>query len=193
MYKQRDARKAFIKEDITSPEERAALFGGLRLRVRIENAGSGDLKRVTELINRTNQFNLEGSRTTFKEVNTWHASAEHVILLGHTSDRFGDMGTTCIAVARFEASEARMLPFVLSCRVFGYGIEFAVMNQLKRIAVQRGAARIIGRYLPTPVNSPCKDFLVESGFASDGDQWVFDLANGPVLPEPAWLQVEVQQ
>jgi FkbH-like protein len=191
MYKQRDARKAFIKEDITSPEERAALFSGLGLRVKIENAGSRDLKRVTELINRTNQFNLEGSRTTFKEVSTWHASADHVILLGHTSDRFGDMGTTCIAVARLDGSEARILPFVLSCRVFGYGIEFAVMNQLKRIAGQRGVARIIGRYLPTPVNSPCKDFLVESGFVRDGDQWVFDLANGPVTPEPAWLQVEV--
>jgi len=190
MYKQREARKAFIQEDVSSPEERALLFHSLNLTLTIQRAQISDLKRVTELINRTNQFNLEGSRTTIREVSGWHESPDHLILLGQTADRFGDMGTTCVAVVACSASEMRILPFVLSCRVFGYGIEQGVMNHLKLIARQRGVQRIIARYLSTPQNSPCKDFLANSGFHLADDVWSTSTDAAP-SPNPAWVAVKV--
>jgi FkbH-like protein len=190
MYKQREARKAFIHEDVSSSEERAQLFQSLDLRLTIQRAQLNDLKRVTELINRTNQFNLEGSRTTFREVSAWHGSPDHLILLGRTSDRFGEMGTTCVAVVVCSATEMRILPFVLSCRVFGYGIEEGVMNHLKQIARQRGVQRVVGRYQPTPQNSPCKDFLANNGFQLVDSVWSIDTDAAPT-PNPPWLQIKV--
>ncbi len=191
MYKQREERKAFVREDIASDEDRAALFSLLGLKLTISVAKSDDLKRAAELINRANQFNLEGSRVTFNEVNDWHHSPDHVIVLGQTEDRFGDMGTTCVAVVHVDGSQMRLLPFVLSCRVFGYGIEHGVMSHLLDIALERGVKRIFGRYVETPQNSPCKDFLAESGFARDGDLWVREPASpGPSCPE--WLKVSVR-
>jgi len=188
MYKQREQRKAFIKEDVASADEKLALFKSLDLRLAITHAAAGDLKRVAELINRTNQFNLEGSRTSFKEVADWHESPDHVILTGQSSDRFGDMGTTCVAVARIDAGEMVLLPFVLSCRVFGYGIETSVLNCLKDIAQRLGVGRIVARYLPTPQNAPCKDFLRDNGFSEDGGRWIF--AGGAATPaDPPWLRV----
>jgi FkbH-like protein len=191
MYKQREVRKAFVKEDVSSPEERAALYQSLDLRLIIQNAKIGDLKRVAELINRTNQFNLEGSRTTVREVTHWHESPDHVILLGQSADRFGDMGTTCVAVAEFGPTEMRILPFVLSCRVFGFGIEYGVMNHLRQIARQRGILRIIGRYKATPQNTPSKDFFASSGFVQlDDEVWSSDTAaESPRVP--AWLMITV--
>jgi FkbH-like protein len=191
MYKEREARKAFIQDDISSPEERADLFRSLELQLTIQSAQAIDLKRITELINRTNQFNLEGSRTTFREVSAWHKSPDHLILLGQTGDRFGDMGTTCIAVVECNESEMRILPFVLSCRVFGYGIEQVVMNRLKQIARQKGLARIIGRYQATPQNAPCKDFLADNGFVNKDELWSFDVAAGPELPDPVWVKITI--
>lgn len=189
MYRQREERKAFVQEDDIVPEaEREAMFGSLGLKLTIARAGANDLKRVAELINRTNQFNLDGSRTTLREVREWHESPGHVILLGHTADRFGEMGVTCIAVARIAGSEMVLLPFVLSCRVFGYGIEHAMIEYLKRTAGAQGASRAVGRYLPTPQNSPCKDFLAESGFAPQGEIWVAELP-GVGKPPPSWLEV----
>jgi FkbH-like protein len=190
MYKQREARKAFIKDEVSSEEERAALYASLKLKMTISRALPNDLKRVAELINRTNQFNLEGSRTSFKEVSHWHESADHLILLGQTSDRFGDMGTTCVAVVRFDAAEMRLLPFVLSCRVFGYGIERGMMNHLKQLAGSRGVKRIVGRYVPTSQNAPCKDFLGDNGFVQEGDQWVTD-GTAP-MANAAWLDITTQ-
>jgi FkbH-like protein len=193
MYKQREARKAFAAEQVSSVEERAALFSSLKLRLAIHSALPTDLKRVAELINRTNQFNLEGSRTTLREVRTWHESPDHVILLGASADRFGDMGTTCIAVAHCLGTEMHILPFVLSCRVFGYGIEHGVMNHLKQIARSRSLHRIVGRFQPTSQNAPCKAFLAESGFVEAGGQWVFDTASGAGVATPGWLEVTISE
>jgi len=191
MYKQREERKAFIKDEVSSDEERAQLFASLDLKLVISRAQPSDLKRVAELINRTNQFNLEGSRTSFKEVSEWHGSPDHLILLGQSSDRFGDMGTTCVAVVHVDAGEMRLLPFVLSCRVFGYGIERAVMNHLKLVAQQRGVRRVVGRYAPTPQNAPCKDFLADNGFTQEGGAWVM-IPDSAAMPNPEWLRVAVR-
>jgi len=190
MYKQREARKAFIQEDVSSIEDRAKLFLSLKLSLTIQPAKSSDLKRVVELINRTNQFNLEGNRVTFREASVWHTSPDHMILLGRTGDRFGDMGTTCVAIVASGAIEMRILIFVLSCRVFGYGIEHAVMNHIKLIARQRGVRRIVGRYQSTPQNSPCKDFLADSGFNLTNDMWSID-TDTPPLPDPVWLAITI--
>ncbi|MHB8622291.1 MAG: HAD-IIIC family phosphatase [Sulfuricaulis sp.] len=190
MYRQREQRKAFIKDDISSDEEKTALFTTLQLRLKITRAQPADLKRVAELINRTNQFNLEGSRTSFKEVTQWHASHQHLIITGQTADRFGDMGTTCVAIVRFDGEEMILLPFVLSCRVFGYGIERSMLNYLKIAAAEKGVRRIVGRYIPTPQNAPCKDFLRDNGFLEQGECWVFDVGTSSPA-NAAWLQVEV--
>lgn len=192
MYQQREERKAFVREDIASDEEKAALFRSLGLKLTITLARPGDLKRVAELINRTNQFNLEGSRTSVKEVTEWHQSPKHMVLTGQTGDRFGDMGTTCVAVARVEGAEMELLPFVLSCRVFGYGIERSVMNHLKAQARRTGLQRIVGRHVPTPQNAPCKDFLADNGFKEEGGRWIFHVGAAKTS-DAEWLEVVVAE
>jgi FkbH-like protein len=188
MYQQREERKAFIKEDVVTDEDRSEMFASLQLKLQISVAQQADLKRVTELINRTNQFNLEGSRTTVREVAHWHASSDYIILLGKSSDRFGEMGTTCIAVAKFDADRMYLLPFVLSCRVFGYGIERCLMNHLLTLARSRGVKTAVGRYVATPQNGPCKSFLADSGFISTGDVWEFN-TDCVEAPTPQWLEI----
>jgi FkbH-like protein len=190
MYRQREERKAFIKEDASNDEEKATLFAALQLKLKITRAQPADLKRVAELINRTNQFNLEGSRTSFKEVAQWHASPRHVIVTARTADRFGDMGTTCVAVSRIDGKDMTLLPFVLSCRVFGYGVERSVLNYLKTVAADKGVRRIVGRYVSTPQNAPCRNFLPDNGFREEREQWVFNVGT-PSPADAEWLQVEV--
>lgn len=190
MYRQREERKAFAAADLATDSEKAALFATLQLKLTIAAARPGDLKRVAELINRTNQFNLEGSRTTLKEVQQWHAAPDHHLLIGQTADRFGDMGTTCVAIVRIVADRMELLPFVLSCRVFGYGIERSMMNHLKALAANAGLRAIVGRYVETPQNAPCRDFLSDNGFREDAGHWVFEV-DGAAPPAVQWLRVEV--
>lgn len=67
-----------------------------------------------------------------------------------TRFRFGEMGTTCVAMAHADEVEMTLLAFVLSCRVFGYGVERSVPSRLESIAVEKGARRLVGCYVRTP-------------------------------------------
>ena len=66
-YREREEREKFLGEE-AAEHDPAALMAGLGLRANVRFAGRSDLERVVELINRTNQFNLNGTRTSFREV-----------------------------------------------------------------------------------------------------------------------------
>ena len=156
--------------------------------VRIREAEADDLKRVAELINRTNQFNLQGSRTSFAEVKRWFDDPATTILLASADDRFGSNGTVCVAVARHAATTAVEVPvFVLSCRVFGYGIEHAVMNHIKRTVRRDGErrGRAAGRdaaQRAVPGVPACERIHARGRSVR--------IRGADVGPDPAWLTVE---
>src|SRR5581483_4882622 len=97
-YKQRAEREEFLEDAEAAEAEQRELFRRLDFRVTIRHAEARDLKRVAELINRTNQFNMCGSRTTPGEVRGWHDDSAHTILLVEARDKFGSMGTVSVAV-----------------------------------------------------------------------------------------------
>jgi FkbH-like protein len=186
MYRQYQARSSAIAR--AGDEDEGELLASLGLSVRIREAAAADLKRVVELINRTNQFNLQGSRTTFAEVKEWHQDPATTILLASAADRFGSNGTVCIAVARRTGEGVQVPVFVLSCRVFGYGIERAVMNHLKR-SLTRDGEPLMARLVVTPHNGPCHEFLPQNGFVREGDVFVFR-ADREIDADPPWLTVD---
>jgi FkbH-like protein len=188
MYRQREERTQFTGQEEGEAAVDAQLFAKLQLTLEISTASQNDLKRAVELINRTNQFNLEGTRTSLREATAWHTSGQHVILLGRTADRFGDMGITSVAVMSIAEQRASLLAFVLSCRVFGYGIDRAMLNQLKRVAQSRHVTQLEGRYKATAQNAPCRNFLPDNSFIEVDGAWICDL--GHDIPADAeWLRV----
>jgi FkbH-like protein len=184
MYRQYRVRQQAL--EVHDEGDEPALLAGLGLVVHLREADAADLKRVAELINRTNQFNLQGSRTSFAEVKHWFDDPATTILLASADDRFGSNGTVSVAVVRRSGDVVEIPVFVLSCRVFGYGIEHAVMNHVKRV-IRRDGERLVARLVETPHNGPCRDFLPASGFTREDDHFVY--AGSVVGDDPAWLTV----
>jgi FkbH-like protein len=186
MYRQYRQRSSALAH--AADEDERELLASLGLSVQIREADTSDLKRVAELINRTNQFNLQASRTTFAEVKHWHQDPATTILLASAADKFGSNGTVCIAVAQRTGARVEVPVFVLSCRVFGYGIERAVMNHIKRTILQDGDT-LVTRLVVTPHNGPCHDFLPQNGFVREGDTFVF--RGSRATADPPWLAIDV--
>ena len=183
---ERDRLAKSSEEASTGPDVEALTKLGLTIKVR--EASKNDLKRVVELINRTNQWNMCGSRTTFEQVRSWHESDDAVVLLGGAADRFGDMGTVCIAVLTVDADAAQIPVFVLSCRVFGYGVETAVFRDISRRCLARKRNRLLGKYRETQQNHPGRDMYADHGFRKlDGD---FEWSCTDSLPEIPWAVVK---
>jgi len=186
LYRQREERQTFLQSEDHSDHDAAAMFKNLDLRLHIRRATHTDLKRVVELINRTNQFNLCASRTSFAEAAAWTTNPAATLLVAHATDRFGDMGMVCTTLVRVTETGLQIPVFVLSCRVFGYGIENAVMNHIKRLAHGRS---ITGWYNETTQNAPCKNFYPDNGFRFSDNAWVF---RGAPASDPAWLTVTTE-
>jgi len=190
LYHEREQREGFIGGEADDAEQTAAALGRLGLKAVIRLAREADLKRAVELINRTNQFNTNATRTSLGEIRTWLASPGHSVFLVDGADKFGQMGTVSVAMVEQEGTEARIVAFVLSCRVFGYGFEAALINAVRRRVARAGIpARVVGLFRETAANGPCRSTYPDRGFLAEGDRWVLTVDDAEVA-DPAWLAVE---
>lgn len=162
-----------------------------RLGVQVDAFPVDELSiaRVTQLINKTNQFNLTTPRLSIDEVRTLAVDIGAVFRAAKVSDRFGEYGLTCVGCAKpVGGGECWSLDiFLLSCRVLGRGVETFFLANIAAAVAERGGRKLTARYLPTAKNSVCMDFLRNHRFIqnSDGSWWTSVAAlaeNSAVLP-----------
>lgn len=188
LYHERVKREDFLNglSQTTAPQEdETEALAKLRLSVKIEEVSRPSLKRAAELINRTNQFNLCGSRTTVRELEDG-LGADHWVITAAASDKFGNMGVVGVMRVNRKPDRLEIPIFVLSCRVFGFGIEYALLNAVKKLAP--GDRQIVGHYQETQSNQPCRQLYPASGLNLECGRWVGTV--GELPPDPAWLAVE---
>ena len=188
-YREREQRESFLAA-ATVNEDPTTVFSKLQIQIEIRDAKPSELKRVTELINRTNQFNLTGSRLSLREIREWHQSAGKHLIVVDASDKYGAMGMVCVALLDLSGTEILIPVFVLSCRVFGYGIEDALLNMVKRkagSAFLHEARLIRGEYRETPYNEPCRKMYPDNGFSWDGRSWI--CGHVELFKDPTWLTI----
>lgn len=189
LYRERAAREQFLSrssEKRAGLEDEAAALRSLQLALKIEQATrAGELKRAVELVNRTNQFNLDGSRVTMAEVERG-LGAEQWVMTAAARDKFGSMGVVGTMIVRRIAEGLEIPVFVLSCRVFGFGIEYALLNAVGELAGP--GCRLVARYKETPHNVPCREFYAKAGLRREENGWVGTI--GDLKATPAWLTIE---
>jgi FkbH-like protein len=131
--------------------------------------------RVTQLINKTNQFNLTTPRLSIEEVRALATDDQVVFVAARVSDRFGEYGLTCVGCAKPVGNgESWSLDILLmSCRVLGRGVETTFLADIAARVADRGGRTIVARRIPTAKNGVCEDFLQRQGFAptADGSWW----------------------
>jgi FkbH-like protein len=146
--------------------------------------------RVAQLAARTNQFNLTGIR--FDEATTAAMGGEpgHLVAGFGVVDRFGDEGVVGAVWADLTPRVWRIGNVVLSCRVLGRGIEFAIVEWIARRAAAAGAERLVARFVRTDRNGAADGFLEKAGFIPSGeDGWcALDLAGRPDTC-PTWIRL----
>lgn len=125
------------------------------------------LERITQLINKTNQFNLTTRRYSPAEVEAVMHSAQHVTLYARLADRFGDNGIVSALIGAVspggESLEIEL--WVMSCRVFKRRLENAVFDRLAAECARRGVKTVTARYIPSAKNMPVKTLYDTLGFA----------------------------
>jgi FkbH-like protein len=152
-----------------------------------------DLSRSTQLINKSNQFNLTTRRYTEADIERMSGDGRSISLCLRLKDRFGDNGLISVIIARpdpaWSDDEFVIDTWLMSCRVLGRGVEAASLNVLANQASRRGARSLIGEYRPTNKNRMVAEHYPKLGFVpaspppdapKDATYWRFDLAAGTV-------------
>jgi len=156
----------------------------LEIKVRAERLGPANLARATQLLNKTNQLNLSTRRLNEAELTTWAAGPNRGLWVVSVSDRFGDAGLTGIVSIEVEGSTARIVDYVLSCRVMGRKVEETLLHMAVSAAFSAGASRVLAHYLKTAKNKPCLTVFKNSGFAVDeNDVFSWNDSSNYLLPD----------
>jgi predicted enzyme involved in methoxymalonyl-ACP biosynthesis len=86
----------------------------------------------------------------------------------HVSDRFGDFGLTGLSSISLTGTEARIVDFVMSCRVMGKRVEEALLGYTLAQAQAAGADRVVAPPVDGPRNGPAKAFFAAKFLRGDG-------------------------
>jgi FkbH-like protein len=167
-----------------------SMMASLGLRLRFGKAGGKDLERLTELVQRTNQFNTTTKRYTKAELSSFMTSAEMGVYVADVTDKFGAFGLVATIILTRSGEEARIDSFVMSCRAMGFGLEQGFLRLV--LDAEPQAARILGAFVPTDRNAPSARVFADNGFrAVDETMWELKSeAERPVVP--AWIKVDAR-
>lgn len=141
------------------------------------------LDRITQLINKTNQFNLTTRRYTQAQVEAIASDRGYVTLCGKLSDKFGDNGLISVIIGRKEKRVLHLDLWIMSCRVLKRGMEAAMLDALVAECREKGVSEIRGYYIPTERNGLVAEHYSTLGFelaGGDGQttEWKLPVTDG---------------
>lgn len=156
----------------------------LNLKIDVFTAEKQHLARVTQLINKTNQFNLTTIRRTHDEVAALAASKSTLVLGMDIKDKYGDYGLVGVCILKNEQGTGVIDTLLMSCRVLGRGAEATFLAKVAEAAKSLGCAELRGKYIPTPKNAMVADLYKRFNFIyePETDQWSLRVEQAPTTP-----------
>jgi FkbH-like protein len=138
-------------------------LASLDLRVALARNDTARVARISELMLKSNQFNLTTLRQSSAEIEERMNSGSSIVYALNVSDRFGNAGLTGVAIVRYDGAVARLEAFLMSCRVIGRGVELSIWPTLVNDARRRGCSLIEAEYRSTAKNAQVADFYQRVG------------------------------
>jgi len=122
------------------------------------------LERITQLTNKSNQFNLTTKRYTLSEIEAVANNPNYITLYGRLADKFGDNGVVSVVIGEVKGNIIHINAWLMSCRVLKRGMEQAMFDEIVRQAQKQGITIIKGYYYKTAKNSMVAELYKVLGF-----------------------------
>lgn len=142
-----------------------AFLKSLDIRITIEAANEYHIPRISQMTQKTNQFNLTTRRYMDTEIRGLMEQGWKIWCTS-VADKFGDDGITgCIMI-----NGDQIDTFLLSCRILGKGIEFVFLKKVLEILFAQGFTSLKARYIPTLKNAQVSEFYEKCHFTCTRQQ-----------------------
>jgi FkbH-like protein len=176
-YQNNAARRALLSD----ASNLDAFLASLKMVISFSPFDATGRERISQLINKSNQFNLTTRRYTALDIARLEQDPDVFTLQIRLADRFGDNGMICVVICRRADEIWDIDTWLMSCRVLGRRVEIATLQEIARHARAAGIPSLRGRYIPTDRNAMVKDHYAKLGFAktaddeNGGSQWQLPL------------------
>ena len=172
---QEEAQRAVVQKQCINEDK---FLSSLNMHSVVKPFDKFTIPRVSQLTQRSNQFNLRTVRYTEEEISAISNSDEYLTFDFTLEDKYGDYGLISVIILKKQSDALFIGTWIMSCRVLKRGMEKFVLNKIAQQASKIGVKEIIGEYLPTAKNGMVKGHYHELGFTKcDGEnnQWILNL------------------
>lgn len=163
-------KTAMYRSEVLRKEERQAAASvedylrNLGMKMTIHPMRPEEERRVTQLINKTNQFNLTTKRYSEEEVHAMATSSDTDVITVHMSDKYGEQGLVSVMILARDNEVAVIDSFLMSCRVMGRDAEKEILAQVGDYLSRRGIKTVKASFCRTAKNAPVLDLYDKLGF-----------------------------
>lgn len=170
-----ESERATALESYTNVDE---FLKSLNMNADVQEFNNFTKPRVSQLSQRSNQFNLRTVRYTEQEVQDLIQSDKHKTLSFTLEDKYGDNGLICVVVLEALNNEDLFIEsWFMSCRVLKRGMEEFTLNQIVETAKKHGFKNVIGEYIESSKNQMVQNHYENLGFKAENDRWIFKVAD----------------
>jgi len=141
-----------------------AYLASLEMEAKTQAFSVSDVPRISQLINKSNQFNLTTIRRTESQVKDVISDPLKIGLTVRLSDRFGDHGLIGILICDIKTHVLNVETWIMSCRVLKRQVEDLMLNCVFELAADRGCDAVVGKYVATAKNSMVANHYSDLGF-----------------------------
>ena len=166
-------------EDYKSNAKRIALrntmvdldsyLNSLDMRAEIQHFNEKNVKRIVQLVSKSNQFNLTTYRYNENQILNILNNNSYYSIQVKLSDIFGDNGLVSVVICNKNNGEWVIDTWIMSCRVIGRKLEEFVFYEIVKSAKAAGVKRVVGVYIPTERNKMVQDLYLKLGFTEYGE------------------------
>jgi len=166
--KRKDAKQSYI--------DYSEYLRSLHMSSVIKSFNAEALERITQLINKTNQFNLTTKRYSQSDLDKIAFDNRFITLFATLDDKFGTNGIVSALIGEIIEDSLHICLWVMSCRVFKRDLELAIFDSLVDICSKKGLGNLVGYYYQTEKNGYVSGLFDDLGFnKTAADTWEFEI------------------
>lgn len=171
----------------------------LEMKVFIIDLTQDEVTRCAQLLQRTNQFNLNGVIWKEDEIRNLLVDDKKDCWVIHAKDRFGNYGMVGVVITEQTQDALLVLSFSLSCRILGRGVEIVILDHLRKYAIQKKLDQLYFKYIDTKRNTALHNFmeryinLSSNKFCCNVKELQLDLCQVDVFVGQQYEQLDTQK
>lgn len=157
----KDLKASFQRETLSEGiTDQTEYFKSLKVKLKYYINEEKQLDRLSELSNKTNQFNLSMKRFNPAEIYSLLKNENSCIVSVQLSDRLADSGIIAIIVGERDASTLKILELCISCRAMGRQLENSIiLESIKLMPIFEGVEKVLFDVNIGPRNQPAIKWL----------------------------------